>query len=78
VPLRNHACAFCGKRLLQQQSNDAHRQTAKEAFAKAIEWHVVQKFSDISISDDRKTYTIAEFSLTMALHEISRTMDGER
>ncbi len=53
-------------------------QTAKEAFAKAIEWHVVQKFFDISISDDRKTYTIAEFSLTMALHEISRTMDGEQ
>jgi len=53
-------------------------ETAKEAFAKAIEWHVVQKFCDISISDDRKTYTIAEFSLTMALHEISRTKDGER
>ena len=53
-------------------------ETAKEAFAKAIEWHVVQKFSDISIGDDRKSYTIAEFSLTMALSEISSTLDRER
>ncbi|XIA64321.1 hypothetical protein ACFIOY_36450 [Bradyrhizobium sp. TZ2] len=26
-------------------------ETAKEAFAKAVEWHVVEKFVDVSISD---------------------------
>lgn len=53
-------------------------ETAKEAFAKAIEWHVVEKLSDISISDGLKSYTIAEFSLVMALNEISSTLDRER
>jgi hypothetical protein len=51
---------------------------AKEAFAKAIEWHIVEKLLDISISNGRKNYTIAEFSLAMALNEISSTLDGER
>jgi hypothetical protein len=46
-----------------------------EAFAKAIEWHVVEKLSDISISDGSKSYTIAQFSLAMALSEIFSTMD---
>jgi len=53
-------------------------ETAEEAFAKAVEWHVVQKFTDLSISDDRKSYTIAEFSLAMALSEISGTLDQEQ
>ncbi|MEH2611803.1 hypothetical protein [Bradyrhizobium sp. AZCC 1693] len=48
--------------------------TAKEAFAKAIEWHVVEKFSNISISDGIKNYTIAEFSLVMALKDIANTI----
>ena len=29
------------------------QETAKDAFAKAVEWHVVDKFADITISDDR-------------------------
>ena len=29
----------------------ATAETAKEAFAKAVEWQVVEKFTDISISD---------------------------
>ena len=53
-------------------------ETVKEAFAKAIEWHIVEKLSDISISNGRKNYTIAEFSLAMALNEISSTLDRER
>ena len=37
--------------------------TAKEAFAKAVEWHVVNGFGGVSISDGHKRFTIAEFSL---------------
>jgi len=41
-------------------------EAAKEAFAKAVEWHVVERFIDVSISDDNKRYSIAEFSLMLA------------
>ncbi len=51
----------------------APTETAKEAFAKAIEWHVVQQFADVAISDGGKNYSIAEFSAKMALAEITVT-----
>ena len=41
-------------------------ETAKEAFAKAVEWHVAERFTDISISDGTKSYSIAEFSSVLA------------
>jgi hypothetical protein len=46
--------------------------TAKEAFAKAVEWHVVERFTNVSISNGRKRYSIAEFSSVMALIEIAK------
>jgi hypothetical protein len=49
--------------------------TAKEAFAKAIEWHISGRFTHISISDDIKTYSLDAFSLAMALLEIGKTLD---
>jgi hypothetical protein len=48
--------------------------TAKAAFAKAIEWHLVESFTDVSISDGIKDYSIAEFASMMALREIQHTM----
>ena len=51
--------------------------TAKEAFAKAVEWHVVEGFTNVSISNGRKRYSIAEFSSVMALIEIASTVDRE-
>jgi hypothetical protein len=50
-------------------------ETAKEAFAKAVEWHVVGRFIDVSISDDNERYSIAEFSSKMALAEIAHTVE---
>jgi len=44
-------------------------ETAKEAFPKAVEWHVVERFTDVSISDGIKSYSIDEFSSMMALVE---------
>ena len=50
--------------------------TAKEAFAKAIEWHVVDSFTDVSIYDGIKVYSIDAFSLAMALLEIAKTVEA--
>jgi hypothetical protein len=54
---------------------DGHRvltpaETPKDAFAKAIEWHVAHQFADVVINDGSKDYSIAEFSGVMALSEI--------
>ena len=50
--------------------------SAKEAFAKAIEWHVAQRLTDVSISDGIGNFTFAEFASKMALLEIENTVDA--
>ena len=50
--------------------------TAKEAFAKAIEWRVIKGFADVSIYDGVKIYSIEEFSSVMALQEIANTVEA--
>jgi hypothetical protein len=35
--------------------------TAKEAFAKAVEWHVTGRFTHVSITDNIKTYSLDAF-----------------
>ena len=52
-------------------------ETAKEAFAKAVEWHAVERFTNISINDGARTYSIAEFSSEMALQEIANTVEAD-
>jgi hypothetical protein len=37
---------------------------------------VVERFTDVSISDGIKIYSIAEFSLVMALQEIANTVEA--
>ena len=44
----------------------ATTETAKEAFAKAVEWQVAQRLTDISISDGVRSYTITEFAAVLA------------
>ena len=41
-------------------------ETEKEALAKAIEWHVVSKLAEVSISDGINRYSIHEFSSIIA------------
>ena len=50
--------------------------SAKEAFAKAIEWHVAQSLTDVSISDGFRSFTIAEFASAMVSLEIENTVDA--
>jgi hypothetical protein len=39
----------------------ATTEAAKEAFAKAVEWQAVHKFTSATISDGDRSFTIAEF-----------------
>ena len=41
-------------------------ETAKEVFAKAVDWHLVERFKDISINDGTASYSIAEFATVLA------------
>jgi hypothetical protein len=50
--------------------------TAKEAFAKAVEWHETGRFTSVSINDSTKTYSIDAFALAMALLEIAKTINA--
>jgi hypothetical protein len=50
--------------------------TAKQAFAKVIEWHVAERFSDVSIFDGAKMYSSAEFASVMSLREIENTVEA--
>ena len=54
----------------------ATAETAKEAFAKAVEWHVVHKLTDVSISDGINSYSINGFALAMAQREIANTVEA--
>ena len=51
-------------------------ETAKEAFAKAVEWHVVEKFTNVSISDGINSYSIDGFASVMALQEIANAVEA--
>ena len=52
-------------------------ETAKDTFAKAIEWRVVGRLADVSISDGTRSYSIIEFSSVMALAEIANTIAND-
>ena len=52
----------------------ADAETAKEAFAKAVEWQVANCAWGVTISDGRSSFTVAEFSWSMASQEIANTM----
>jgi hypothetical protein len=52
-------------------------ETAKEAFAKAVEWHVAERLSNVTISDGSKSYTVSEFSSVMALQQIADTVEAD-
>jgi hypothetical protein len=51
-------------------------ETEKEAFAKAVEWHLVERFTNVSISDGVKSYSIDGFASVMALKEIANTVEA--
>lgn len=52
-------------------------ESAKQAFAKAVEWHVIYKLT-VTITDDLRNYTIDEFSSAMAVDEIANIISAEK
>jgi len=61
---------------------DDHRlsvttETAKDAFAKAVEWYVAERLSNVTISDGNKSYAVSEFSSVMALQQIADTVEAD-
>lgn len=52
--------------------------TAKEAFAKAVEWQVANGVRGVSISEGGRRFTVAEFSWRMASAEIAETVRESR
>jgi hypothetical protein len=63
-----HVHSYVDDHLLEATSN-----TAKAAFATAIEWCVVRKLTAVLISDGNRNYSIAEFAFVMAVAEIAKT-----
>jgi hypothetical protein len=68
---------FLVKAYVDGHSLAAIAEAGKDAFAKAIEWHVARKLTDVSISDGTRSYSIVEFSSVMALAEIAATIRTE-
>ena len=73
---------LCAMPFLVQAYLDDHRlsvttETAKDAFAKAVEWHVAERLSNVTISDGNKSYTVSEFSSVMALQQIADTVEAD-
>ena len=50
--------------------------TAKEAFAKAVEWQIVGRCTQVTISDSTNTYSTDSFALAMALLDIAKTVNS--
>ena len=71
MPMPFSVSAYVDNRLVSETT-----ETAKEAFAKAVEWHVVYKLTNISISDGIKSYSIDGFASAMALQEIANTVEA--
>jgi hypothetical protein len=55
---------------------EATANTAKAAFATAIEWCVARRLTAVLISDGNRNYSIAEFAFVMAMAEIAKTADS--
>ena len=49
-------------------------ETAKQAFAKAIEWQVAHKLTCVTIRDGVRSFTITDFASAMAFLEIANTV----
>ena len=69
MPMLFSVSAYVDNRLVSETT-----ETAKEAFAKAIEWHVVHKLTDVS--DGLNSYSIDGFASAMALQEIAETVEA--
>lgn len=59
---------------LDDHALSATAATAKDAFAKAIEWQ--ERFTNVTISDCTKTYSIEAFAVAKGLLEIATAINA--
>ncbi len=64
---------FVVKARIYNRTLSENAETAKEAFAQAVEWQAAGRFCRVSIDSGRRRFTIAEFSWTMASQEVANT-----
>ena len=62
---------FVVKAFIDDHALTVSLETEKEALAQAVEWHVVQRLGDISISQGSRSYSIEEFSALVAQRGLS-------
>jgi hypothetical protein len=67
--------AFLVQANIDDHTLAATAETAEEAFAKAVEWQVVQ-LADVTIFDGTRRYSVAEFASLIALKEGIDTVDA--
>ena len=72
---------LCAMPFSVQAYLDDHRlsvttETAKDAFAKAVQRHA-ERLSNVTISDGNKSYTVSEFSSAMAVPQIADTVEAD-
>ena len=72
-----YAMPFSVQAYLDDHRLSVTTETAKDAFAKAIEWHVADGLSNVTISHGNKSYTVSEFSSVMALQQIADTVEAD-
>jgi hypothetical protein len=66
--------AFVVQAQIDDHTLSTTTETAKEAFAKAIEWQVVHKLTRVTISDGVRSFSITDFASAMAFLDIANTV----
>lgn len=66
---------FCVSAHIDDHLLIRNTRSAKEAFAKAVDWHV-KRFTGVRISDGIRSYSVLEFAEAMALSEITGTISA--
>lgn len=66
--------AFVIQAHIEDHTLSATTETAKEAFAKAVEWQAVHKLTCVAISDGVRSFSITDFASAMAFLEIANTV----
>jgi hypothetical protein len=72
-PLQGAQMPFCVSALIDNHLLIRNTRSAKEAFAKAVDWHVKQ-LPGVRISNGIRSYSVLEFAEAMALLEMTGTI----
>lgn len=66
--------AFLVEAHIEDHTLSATTETAREAFAKAVEWQVDHRLSCVTISDGVRSFSITNFASAMVFLEMAETV----